>query len=142
MASTSFSAAVGRQQFLQLFVTQLKNQDPLEPTKQEEFLSQLAQFSTVEGIENINGKFDQMLTLQKKVDGLTALQTLNSGAALIGKQVSHGTNGEKSGVVSEVRQTAGQTLLKIGGQLIPVTQVFSVAEAPKPLSSLLGAGAL
>ncbi|MFN8707305.1 MAG: flagellar hook assembly protein FlgD, partial [Planctomyces sp.] len=61
MSSTSFSSKLGRDQFLQLFTKQLRYQDPLEPVKQEDYLAQLAQFSQVEGLENINQKFDTML---------------------------------------------------------------------------------
>ncbi|MCA9057513.1 MAG: hypothetical protein KDA85_03405 [Planctomycetaceae bacterium] len=74
MTATNFSAEVGRQQFLQLFVSQLKNQDPMEPTKQDEFLQQLALFSQVEGTENLN---QQITTLNDKFD------TLNDNVAAL-----------------------------------------------------------
>lgn len=44
---------LGQNAFLKLLVTQLTNQDPLDPQDQSQFLAQLAQFSTVEGINNI-----------------------------------------------------------------------------------------
>src|SRR5437763_16940009 len=47
------SNQLGEQQFLQLLVTQLTNQDPLQPQDQSQFLAQLAQFSTVEGVNNM-----------------------------------------------------------------------------------------
>ncbi|MGB4741540.1 MAG: flagellar hook capping FlgD N-terminal domain-containing protein, partial [Fuerstiella sp.] len=64
----AFSAALGQSQFLDLFVTQLQYQDPLEPTQQGDFLAQLAQFSQVEGLEKINAKFDNLLTLGQLSD--------------------------------------------------------------------------
>lgn len=44
---------IGQDEFLKLLVAQLSNQDPLSPMDQEQFLAQLAQFSTVEGVRNI-----------------------------------------------------------------------------------------
>jgi flagellar basal-body rod modification protein FlgD len=46
--------ALGQQDFLTLLTAQLKNQDPLKPMDNAEFLGQMAQFSTVSGIEQIN----------------------------------------------------------------------------------------
>ena len=48
------AAQVDKQEFLQLLVTQLENQDPLDPQNQEEFAVQLAQFSQLEQLVNIN----------------------------------------------------------------------------------------
>ena len=88
MASASFTAESGRNQFLQLFATQLQNQDPLEPTKQEDFLLQLAQFSMVEGVENTNTKLDKIIELQS-AEAEQIEQTLTIGdTAWLGKQVA------------------------------------------------------
>lgn len=48
----------GRSDFLKLLVAQLNNQNPLEPQASGEFLSQLAQFSTVEGVEKLSSQFN------------------------------------------------------------------------------------
>lgn len=45
---------LGQEAFLKLLVTQLTNQDPLAPQDQQQFLAQLAQFSTVEGVNNLS----------------------------------------------------------------------------------------
>ena len=66
--------------FLRLMVTQLNNQDPLNPQDSGEFISQLAQFSAVEGIENLNRTFEVMaISLQSS----QALQA----SALVGRSV-------------------------------------------------------
>jgi flagellar basal-body rod modification protein FlgD len=49
--------------FLTLLVTQLKNQDPLNPLDNETFVAQLAQFSTVSGINSSNEKLDALTKL-------------------------------------------------------------------------------
>lgn len=71
--------------FLELFVAQLKNQNPLEPQDSSEFLAQLAQFSTVEGIKNMEGSLNEM------VNSLNSSQTLQA-TSLVGKQVEVKTN--------------------------------------------------
>ncbi|MBR9805157.1 flagellar biosynthesis protein FlgD, partial [bacterium] len=53
-SATNDASALGKDAFLRLMVAQLQNQDPLNPAENGEFMSQLAQFSSVEGIQNIN----------------------------------------------------------------------------------------
>src|SRR5437764_1210129 len=52
------NSKLGQQEFLKLLITQLTNQDPLSPEDDKEFLAQMAQFSSVEGITNINSSLD------------------------------------------------------------------------------------
>jgi flagellar basal-body rod modification protein FlgD len=53
-SSATGNKALGKDSFLQLLVTQLKNQNPLEPQDNGAFVAQLAQFSSLEGINNLN----------------------------------------------------------------------------------------
>ncbi len=68
---------VGQNDFLRLMLEQLRNQDPLNPEKGAEFVAQLAQFSTVSGIEKLSAGFGEL------VDSLRGSQAL-SAAALVG----------------------------------------------------------
>ena len=125
MNPTGFTGASGRTEFLTLFVAQLQNQDPLEPVDQQEVLGQLAQFSTVEGIEQLNsGQQDFNAQFSELLD----LQLLSSGASLLGKSVSFG-NGSQSGIATEVQQDAGQVLVRVGDHLVPVANIESVSES-------------
>lgn len=120
MSTVAFTAASGRDQFLQLLVTQLQNQDPLEPVGQQDFLQQLAQFSTVEGIEKLNASFADILSAQQ----------LSTGFDLVGKLVSYtdSESGEShEGRVEAVRMQAGRLALVIGSQSIGLDQVESAA---------------
>lgn len=80
---------LGKQDFLQLLVTQLRFQDPMEPQENTEFVAQLAQFSSLEGTQNINESIDKLTkNLEAMVAGQkeSALTMSNSSATgLIGK---------------------------------------------------------
>ncbi len=83
------SAVMGKDDFLRLLVTQLGNQDPLNPMDGQEFAAQLAQFSSVEQLLNIS----DVLAQNGEMNGLLA-QSINSGVAagLIGKNVQASGN--------------------------------------------------
>lgn len=75
------SEEMGKQDFLTLFTAQLKNQDPLDPVKNEAFVAQLAQFSQLEALTNMQGSLDNFVT------SMSGERMLNS-ASLIGKKVA------------------------------------------------------
>jgi flagellar basal-body rod modification protein FlgD len=88
--------ALGEQEFLKLLVTQLTNQDPLQPQDQSQFLAQLAQFSTVEGVNNLSSsesKLQAASLLGKTVDAQVV--TNNVPTTVSGKVtgVRYGTDG-------------------------------------------------
>ena len=71
---------LGKDAFLRLMIAQLQNQDPLSPAKNEDFIAQLAQFSTVEGIENMNTSLGELASSFRSSQALEA-------SALVGRQV-------------------------------------------------------
>lgn len=74
------TSELDRHAFLKLFTTQLQNQDPLDPVKNEAFIAQLAQFSTLEATTSMSDSLQEFVADQRG-DGLMR------GAALIGKSV-------------------------------------------------------
>jgi flagellar basal-body rod modification protein FlgD len=74
------NTTANQQDFLKLFTTQLQNQNPLDPTKNEAFVAQLAQFSQLEATTNMA---TQLTALTASLQG----DRMMSGAALIGKSV-------------------------------------------------------
>lgn len=79
-ASSAAKQSLGQADFLKLMTTQLQSQDPFKPMDSAQFLGQIAQFSTVSGIQSLNTGFASLS------DSLTANQALQ-GAALVGRQV-------------------------------------------------------
>lgn len=112
------SNADSEQRFLKLLVTQLNNQDPLNPMENAELTSQLAQMSTVSGIEKLNA------TLSGLVSQTGSSQVLQA-ASLIGYNVlsegnviatSEPKEGEEPGIVPfgvQLPGTAGEVEIKI-----------------------------
>ena len=94
-ASSTSSAAqktsVDYDAFLSLLVTQLKNQDPTEPTDNAQLMSQLASFSAVE----------QQIQTNEKLDSLLSSNALGDASNMIGKTISS-ANGDISGKVVSV----------------------------------------
>lgn len=107
--ATGAGQQLGEQAFLKLLVTQLTNQDPLQPQDQSQMLAQLAQFSTVEGVNN-----------------LAASQSKLQAASLLGKTVDATvvTNNKPetiSGKVSAVHYDAQGTHVTLEGSSADVT---------------------
>ena len=71
---------LGQEEFLELMTAQLQNQDPMKPMESGEFLTQIAQFSTVEGVGDLNEAF---ATLSQSLVSNQALQAAN----LVGRSV-------------------------------------------------------
>lgn len=82
---TAASKTLGQDAFLKLLITQLKNQSPLDPQDNTQFVAQLAQFSSLEGIQNLN------TTVTGLAGGLQSSQALQA-SALVGRLVEVETN--------------------------------------------------
>ncbi len=80
-AAKKKSNDLGQDAFLQLMITQMKNQDPLSPQDNSEFVAQLAQFSSVEGLEKLNTNFNAF------TGGFMSNQALQA-SSLVGSSVS------------------------------------------------------
>lgn len=125
-AITSTASASGLQMdYMKLLVTQLQNQNPLEPMDNKDMSAQLAQFSQLQQTENLNASFGKVLESVQR----------NYASSLIGKEVSYkvqaddGTTGIKSGQVGEVTiADDGSVLLAINGQQVNLADVASIRD--------------
>ncbi len=124
MASTSAINAAGdiRTDYMKLLVTQLQNQDPLEPMDNNQMASQLTQFSQLEQLETMNQTFTQSLDAAQRT----------YANSLLGKEISftdseNAETGLSSGIVSEVTTGAdGQLMLRVGTRTVALADVVSV----------------
>lgn len=97
--TTSTSAALGQKDFLTLMLAQLKNQDPLQPMENGEFLAQLAQFSTVGGIEKVNDTLASFGSGMRDFRIATAANLLGHQVLVPGNVARPDTDGTVNGVV-------------------------------------------
>ena len=120
---------MGKDEFLNLLVLQLKYQDPLNPVDDKEFISQMAQFSTLEQMQSMNA-------------GNTAMK----GFSMIGKYVTAllyddatGRRQTAEGHVESVVLKGSNTYCIVGGKEIPIDSIYNVADGYNPLNSSLSA---
>ncbi len=130
------SGVMGKDAFLQLLVSQLRNQDPLNPVNDKEFLAQMAQFSSLEQMQNLNKSFEEgFVSLVEAVDGglydnFKALASINNNLImqqnfqamnLLGKEIAAvvETDGEEetvSGTVQRVSFRDGRVRMEVDGK--------------------------
>ena len=109
---SSLSASNIQMDYMKVLITQLQNQNPLEPMNNHEMASQLAQFSQLQQLESMNSNFAQILAITNR----------SYANSLIGKEVTFfaqdmetGELVQKVGMVDEVYNDldAGESLLKV-----------------------------
>lgn len=106
------SQELGQSAFLELMITQLENQSPLDPQDNTQFIAQLAQFSTVESLDSLNNNFDAF------TNNFVANQALQA-STLVGRSVSVLTNEatlESGGIVtvsSDIPASSGDVSVNI-----------------------------
>ena len=116
----STSSQMDKDLFLKLMVTQLRNQDPMNPQDSAEFLAQTAQFTSLEKLEAVASQSSQAL----------AAQMAFGASSLAGRTVSYiAEDGvtETQGTVDSVRFTAAGPMLTVGGVEVPIANVVTVA---------------
>jgi len=117
------SASKIQMDYMKLLVTQLQNQNPLEPLDNNQMASQLAQFSQLEQLESMNSNFAKVLSTAER----------SYANSLMGKEVSflstneEGTKEVKNAVVEQVvNDVDGQIMLVAGGEILGLEDVISV----------------
>ncbi len=92
-ATSAASTQLNEQDFLQLMTTQLQDQDPLNPISNNEFFSQIAQFSTVSGIAQLNSSFGTLSSQLSSSQALDAAALIGQGVMVAGTQAQLGSTG-------------------------------------------------
>jgi len=108
--------------YMKLLITQLQNQNPLEPLNNNEMASQLAQFSSLQQLESMNSTFAQVLDIANHT----------YANSLIGKEVSFlgetaaGAIDILRGVVEQVYKEKGENFLIVGDYVLGLEDIISV----------------
>ena len=108
-----------QQDFLQLLITQMTSQDPMNPESNTDFAAQMAQFSALSATQSLVGD----------VSKLNTQQDFSQAAALLGRTVQVQVNGTTTdqGVVTAVQMNSGSPQLLVNGAPYSLSQVLSVA---------------
>lgn len=115
-SSSTKSTALGKDDFLKLLMTQMQNQDPTKPMDDTATIAQLAQFSSLEQMQNINSA--TLGTQANELVGRTITWTDTSGAT-------------QTGVVTAAVFAKGQDpSLLVGTVSVPVASITKVADTP------------
>lgn len=99
--ATETEDALGQGRFLTLLTTQLKNQDPMNPMDNAQVTSQLAQISTVDGIERLNTMLGQIMEGQQSAEALQAASLVGRGVLVPGTGLQLAAEGALGGFALE-----------------------------------------
>lgn len=111
--SKNKGSTLDKESFLQLLVAQMQNQDPLNPSTDTEYVAQLAQFSSLEQLQNLNSSFSD-----------------TQAFSLIGKTVlvqdDAETSGMTEGIVEYVTKSGSKTYISVNGTKYSIDDLISV----------------
>lgn len=114
---------LGKDQFLSILVTQLRNQDPMQPLQDKEFIAQMAQFTSVEQLMNMSTELSLMR------------QNIGSASSIIGKYVEWNEYDEAGGIttlngkVDSILSKDGVLYARIGAKEVALDYLVSISES-------------
>ncbi|MEZ6046919.1 MAG: flagellar hook capping FlgD N-terminal domain-containing protein [Planctomycetaceae bacterium] len=123
-ADTGFNG-LKPEDFLLMLITQLQNQDPTQPTSNEELLSQLSMMQSLTSSRDLADTIEELNTTQQQA---VESQKLTNAAGLIGKQIT-GINESGftvSGLVDRAFMNEGEAYLGSGANILPLSSVIGV----------------
>lgn len=119
---------MGKDSFLKLLVTELRHQDPTKPMEDRDFIAQMAQFSSLEQMSNIN----------KEMRNLVVSSKSSEAYGMLGKDIeayNPATNKKIQGTVGSVFFKGDEIMLKVGGDEVSMKYVHSVAVKEKKIAA-------
>jgi len=114
------SSTLGKDDFLKILMTQLANQDPMQPMQDRDFIAQMAQFTSVEQLTNMSNELKLLR------------QSLGATSNLIGMQVSwigrgeDGSSGPLTGIVDSIIVRDGTHYATVHGEQLPLDSIIRV----------------
>lgn len=110
--------SLGKDDFLKILTVQLSNQDPSSPLNDKDFIAQMATFSSLEQMTNLNKMFENFSNLQ-----------MGQYASAIGKEITwtpDDSTASTSGVVTGISKDNGNFFYMVGNQKVPMEQVSQI----------------
>jgi flagellar basal-body rod modification protein FlgD len=118
--SSEQNSILGKDDFLRILTTQLSHQDPSSPLQDKDFIAQMATFSSLEQMTNLNKAFDKFANSQ-----------MSQYTAAIGKEISWTSVGPISpltGIVTGVSTKDGNYFYMIGNEKVPMENVTEIKQ--------------
>ncbi|MFN8455288.1 MAG: flagellar hook capping FlgD N-terminal domain-containing protein [Anaerolineae bacterium] len=109
---------LGQDDFMTLLLAQLKNQDPLKPMEDKDFIAQLAQLNSVTQLTEMNKNIKELMTAQGLAQGSALIGQTVTGMAADGTAVT--------GLVSGLKMAGGKVMVEVSGQSIALDMIKSV----------------
>ena len=120
--ATGSAKNLGKDEFLNLLVTQIQYQDPLNPSSDTEFIAQMAQFSSLEQMQNLNDSFSKF-----------------KAYSLVGKNVEANMGLDVvEGYVESVRMVGDKAYAMVDGNSIEIDDIKKVNDVAEELQVLVG----
>ncbi len=116
-ASKRNTGELGKDDFLKLLITQVQHQDPMNPQSDTDFIAQMAQFSALEQMQNLNNSFSYSM-----------------GFSLLGKYISAQITDDDgdvtyvNGRVESVRMSSGKVVAMVDGKEVPLEKISQVSD--------------
>jgi flagellar basal-body rod modification protein FlgD len=119
LRSADQKAGLGKDSFLKLLITQLSHQDPTRPMEDKEFISQMAQFSSLEQITNMNRDFQTLIKSSQS----------SEASSLLGKLIDAydvATQTRISGKVTAIVFSEGEIKVRVGDKEVAMKDIHAV----------------
>jgi flagellar basal-body rod modification protein FlgD len=136
--TTTSKSTLGKDDFLKILTTQLSNQDPSSPLSDKDFIAQMATFSSLEQMTNLNETFKSFADLQLEgtftfSDMFEKFSNLQMGqyASTIGKEITWtpaGSTVSQTGIVTGVSKDNGNYFYMVGDQKVSMENVTKIQE--------------
>ncbi len=110
--TSSKDSALGKDDFLNLLVAQLQNQDPLSPLDSTAFTSQLAEFSSLEQLSNVNENLEYLQMYQSSINNAQAVSFIGKNIDALGSSIQL-ESGENEDIHFELEQDSSSVVINI-----------------------------
>ncbi|ANS74003.1 flagellar hook capping protein [Paenibacillus yonginensis] len=132
-AAAKDTQSLGKDQFLKILITQLQNQDPMQPMEDKEFIAQMAQFTSVEQLVNISSQLNTMSLSLGSVSSLIGKEATwmqdnsdSSKAYVIDGDTASDDGYTLKGIIDGIVVRSGIQYAKIGSNEVPVTKILQI----------------
>ncbi|MDX9872909.1 MAG: flagellar hook capping FlgD N-terminal domain-containing protein [Clostridia bacterium] len=143
-AAAKEQSMLGKDEFLKLLVTQLQYQDAMNPMDDKEFISQMAQFSSLEQIQNLStvmaGGMTTLVESQQETSDIMlnamglmmeymSLSAFNQSLALLGQEITFEQDGEQqTAIVTGLKRVDGSYVVVAGEHEVPLSAISLIKQ--------------